>query len=241
VSKRPVVMAIVAHSSDFITRCGGTLAKYASRGSKVIVVSLSFGEKGEVISLWKDGKSLEEIKDIRQREAQQAADILGVEVEFLDWGDHPITFDQERYYSLAKKIRGVKPDILLTHHMFDPTNPDHAMTGDAAIKACRYAIAYGVDLGEQPCSYPVIFHLEPNLPSEQANFKPDTFIDISDTFETKIKALGKIKTQLFLLNIFSLRNKYRALIAPEIRRDKKYEYVEAYMRFAPVMGDEFIL
>ena len=41
----PRVLVFSAHAADFCSRAGGTLAKYARRGSAVRVVDLTFGER----------------------------------------------------------------------------------------------------------------------------------------------------------------------------------------------------
>ena len=89
-------LIISAHAADFVWRCGGAIALHAERGYDVTVACLSFGERGESARLWKDGKSLEEVKAIRRKEAENAADALGVgDIRFLDLGDYPLRFDIE--------------------------------------------------------------------------------------------------------------------------------------------------
>lgn len=66
---------ISAHAADFVWRCGGAIALHAELGYDVTIACLSFGERGESARLWKEGKSLDEVKAIRRAEA--AADALG--------------------------------------------------------------------------------------------------------------------------------------------------------------------
>ena len=56
-------LVVSAHSADFVWRAGGAIALYASRGWKVKIVCLSFGERGESAKLWKEsGMTLERVK-----------------------------------------------------------------------------------------------------------------------------------------------------------------------------------
>lgn len=53
------------------------------------IACLTYGERGESAKAWREGKSLEEIKEIRRAEAEAAASTLGALVRFLDAGDYP--------------------------------------------------------------------------------------------------------------------------------------------------------
>ena len=71
-------LVVSAHSADFVWRAGGAIALYASRGYRVIIVCLSYGERGESAKLWKrKGYTLDKVKAERQAEAEAAAEILG--------------------------------------------------------------------------------------------------------------------------------------------------------------------
>ncbi len=56
-------LVVSAHSADFVWRAGGAIALYASRGWKVKIVCLSYGERGESAKLWREkGMTLEKVK-----------------------------------------------------------------------------------------------------------------------------------------------------------------------------------
>ena len=82
-------------------------------------------------------------------------------------------------------IKKTKPDIIFTHHYSD-LNIDHQLTFKAVLTCCR----------PQPdFHHPDIYCFE--IPSStdwqvftgENVFKPNVFIDISDTIEKKLKAL----------------------------------------------------
>ena len=80
-----------AHAADFVWRAGGAIALYASRGYRVRILCLSFGERGESQGAWKEpGMTVERVKEIRRAESQRAADLLGAELRFFDAGDYPL-------------------------------------------------------------------------------------------------------------------------------------------------------
>lgn len=77
-------LVITAHAGDFVWRVGGAIALAASRGEKVTVACLTFGERGESAKAWREGRKLGEIKAIRREEAEQAAAALGAGIVFFD-------------------------------------------------------------------------------------------------------------------------------------------------------------
>ena len=74
-NQNKTALVVSAHSGDFVWRAGGAIALYASRGWKVKIICLSFGERGESARLWKEsGMTLERVKASRREEALAAAD-----------------------------------------------------------------------------------------------------------------------------------------------------------------------
>ena len=122
-------LVVSAHSADFVWRAGGAIALYANRGYKVIIVCLSYGERGESAKLWKqDGYTLEKVKEERKAEAQQAADILGGEAVFFDLGDYPMRVPDEALYKLVDIYREHHPEFVLSHSLRDPYNCDQPVS-----------------------------------------------------------------------------------------------------------------
>src|SRR5579862_9548975 len=123
-SKKSVVV-VSAHAADFVWRAGGAMALYAQRGYRVRVLCLSFGERGESQGAWKQpGMTVDRVKDIRREESQQAAEILGAEIQFFDCGDYPLGTPPELIDKLVAEFRGLQPEFILTHSARDPYNPD---------------------------------------------------------------------------------------------------------------------
>ena len=83
-------IVVSAHSADFVWRAGGAIALYAERGWEVVVVCLSFGERGESAKLWREpGMTIEKVKENREKEARRAAEILGAKTIVFDVGRLP--------------------------------------------------------------------------------------------------------------------------------------------------------
>ena len=64
-------LVVSAHSADFVWRAGGAIALYASRGWKVKIVCLSYGERGESAKLWREkGVDFHIVDAAQQKRAQ---------------------------------------------------------------------------------------------------------------------------------------------------------------------------
>jgi len=118
------MLVVSAHAADFVWRAGGAIALYASRGWRVRILCLSYGERGESEKLWKQpGMTLNVVKHARHDEAEKAAAILGAEIRFFDMGDYPLCPTDEHMTALVNEFRETQPAIVLTHSFLDPYNP----------------------------------------------------------------------------------------------------------------------
>ncbi|WP_277988347.1 PIG-L deacetylase family protein [Salipiger thiooxidans] len=146
----PTALVISAHAADFVWRCGGAIALHAAKGYDVTVPCHSFGERGESARLWREGKTLHQVKDIRRAEAEKASGALGVqELVCLDMGDYPLEFTAENKARIVEVIRKVQPDFMLSHSRYDPHNTDHMNTTQAVLECRMIAQAWGHNRGEK--------------------------------------------------------------------------------------------
>ncbi|MGH3610476.1 MAG: PIG-L deacetylase family protein [Pseudonocardiaceae bacterium] len=182
------MLVVSAHAADFVWRAGGAIALAADRAEKVHVVCLTYGERGESAAAWRAGKTLDEIKALRQSEAEAAAAALGATIEFLDSGDYPLRASAELLDSLVHVYRRTNPTLVLTHPRSDPYNYDHPVAAHLAIEARINAQAAGYPADGEPLGAPPVFFFEPHQP-EQCDFKPDVLLDITNVFERKRAAM----------------------------------------------------
>lgn len=117
------LLAVFAHPDDESFAIGGTLAKYAAEGVKVVVVSATRGEAG-VSDL-----DAVEAAALREAELRQAAAELGVSrVVFLGYSDGGLAdVDPDEAVSrLMALLRELRPQVVVT---FGPDgisgHPDH--------------------------------------------------------------------------------------------------------------------
>jgi 4-oxalomesaconate hydratase len=196
-------LVISAHSADFVWRCGGAIALHADKGYDVTVVCLSYGERGESAKLWKkDGMTLETVKTERRREAENAASALGVhDIQFFDLGDYPLEMTREAKDRLVDVMRAVQPQFMLTHSKFDPYNTDHMYVSQWTLECRAIAQAWGHKPGEKILGAPQVYLFEPHQ-SEQMEWKPDTFLDISQVWDKKWAAIQCMEGQEHLWHYY---------------------------------------
>ncbi len=234
------LLVISAHAGDFVWRAAGAIALATSRGERAKVVCLSFGERGESASAWRGGKTLEEIKGIRRAEAQNAADTLGAEVEFLDAGDYPLVESPSLVDRLVRVYREVSPTVVLTHPLADPYNGDHPAAARMALQARVLAQAIGYDAPGEPLGAPPVFFFEPHQP-EQCDFNPNVLLDITPVFDQKRKAMECLPAQQHMWDYYTDLAKRRGV---QLKRNAgpnlglpHSTMGEAYMRLYPQVTD----
>src|ERR1044072_1209490 len=114
------LMAVLAHPDDESLGVGGTLAKYASEGVEVFLVTATRGDRGRY-----RGHALDDpqhpgspaLAKIREAELRAAAAVLGVrEVSVLDYGDQQLDRANpvEVIGVIAHHLRRVHPDVVVT-------------------------------------------------------------------------------------------------------------------------------
>jgi 4-oxalomesaconate hydratase len=203
-------------------------------------VALSFGERSESGGLYGEEEtlSLEEIRHIRRQEATEAAEILGAEIRFLDWGDLSFEYSSERAKQLAVHIRDFQPDAVLTHHGPDPRSVDHNTTYNLVTRATQMAGAPGLEVGPAPHRRPEVFLCEATIPmTELEGFSPDFYVDVTDVWETKREALSAFhRAQGFLLPWYTDVAKRRGFQAQRLAGRSDIEYAEAFERTSPWVG-----
>jgi LmbE family N-acetylglucosaminyl deacetylase len=133
------VLGIFAHPDDETICAGGTLAKYASAGADVHVVSLTRGGAGQIRDAAVATRAT--LRAVRERELAAAGEELGLTstrcLDHLDGGLSDI--DRRILTEFASDlVREVAPDAVIT---FGPDgfsgHPDHVAVGAAVTAACR--------------------------------------------------------------------------------------------------------
>src|ERR1700678_4179126 len=142
-----------AHPDDEAIATGGTMAKMASEGHRVILVTATRGELGEVPpGMLQDGETLAEL---RQRELDRACEALGVSRrEYLGYRDSgmlgeesnedPACFWQadlaEASLRLASILESEQAEVLTTYDEHGGYgHPDHVQVHRVGVRAAEIA------------------------------------------------------------------------------------------------------
>ena len=181
----PVLLAIFAHPDDESFAVGGTLAKYAADGARVVLVSATRGEAGL------PGRSAAETARIREAELRAAARTLGAaRVESLDYVDgHLSQADpQEVVDRLTGLLEEERPDAVITFGRDGISgHPDHV--------AVHQLVTQAFERAHLPAR---LFYLVPSeatrqgcgiLPSKDTDSGPATAIDVGAYRVTKVRAM----------------------------------------------------
>lgn len=236
------ILVFSAHAADFCSRAGGTIIKYINKGYTVHIIDLTYGETGESAQYWNStaNPNVEDCKKIRRSEAEIAVNIMGATIEFMDYDDYPLIITRERIKELSFKIQKLRPEIILTHWNKDPFNEDHAATTRAVIKAVTCATVPGNQPGIKPHIFPDIFFFESSVPYTEFNeFQIDHYIDITDVYDRKVKALKCFTSQSFLVEYYKKYALQRAAQAASWTNNHNIIYAEGFKRFVPWVGDIF--
>lgn len=229
-----------AHAADFVWRAGGAIALYSSRGYRVRVLCLSYGERGESQGLWKKpGMTLEQVKRTRHAEAERAAGVLGAEIRFFDAGDYPLRPTDRLVDELVQEFRRNQPAAVLGHAPLDPYNGDHEEASRLTANTRVYAQANGYPSEHKTIAAPPLFFFEPHQP-EMCHFQPQVLLDITSVFDRKRKAMECMDAQEHLWNYYTELAKRRGTQAVRNSGRKEIVYAEAYQRLYPQVASELV-
>lgn len=183
------VLAVAPHPDDLEILCGGTLAKLVKQGYQVGIIDLTSGEPTPRGS-----------EAIRQREAEAARQVLGVQVRLnLHLPNRQLMDGPEARYALATQIRRFRPKVLIIAAGRTPAaSPDHHQ-GHMIGEASRFwsQLTKWDDRFEhtKPYRVPHLVYAPFPFDAEQRQWQGSFIIDISDTFEQKMEAIRCYESQ----------------------------------------------
>lgn len=175
--------AFGAHPDDVEIGCGGTIARLVGAGKKVAVIDLTRGESATRGS-----------PEIRARETAAATEVLGIATRInLGLADARLTPQDESVRAVVAVLRRLRPRIVFNHAAFD-RHPDHGGASQIVDRAAYVAGLKSIypDLKgarfrpDRIVYYPLFYDHEPSFA-----------VDITDTFDTKIKAIECYRSQFF--------------------------------------------
>ena len=180
------LLAFAAHPDDVELSCAGTILIHGKAGYKTGVVDLTRGELGT------RGNAA-----LREKEANEASDILGLSVrENLEMADGFFEINDSNKIAVVKMIRKFRPTLVLANAI-DDRHPDHGRASRLVSEACFLSglvkIKTTMDGAEQEVWRPrAIYHY-----IQDRNMKPDIIVDISAVIEQREKAIMAFSSQFY--------------------------------------------
>ncbi|HEX7558984.1 MAG TPA: PIG-L deacetylase family protein [Usitatibacter sp.] len=192
------VLVVVAHPDDPEFLFGATIARLRDEGAEVAYVVCSdganYGRDPE--------KTPREVMEMRYAEQRSAAAVFGIrDIAFLGFVDGQLESNLELRRAIAREIRRVRPDLVLTHYPrraldipMQASHPDHMAVGEATLAAVFPTAANSRILPEllaeglEPHRVPEVW-----VPGyERANH----VIDAQPFFDRKMEALRCHRSQM---------------------------------------------
>jgi LmbE family N-acetylglucosaminyl deacetylase len=224
-----IAMTIQAHPDDQEFSVGGTLAKWSKQGCEIISVVITSGDSGSNDPT-KDGSYKPILAGLREKEQLAANAVLGIkETIFLRYPDGELEATIALRKDLTRLIRQHKPDTVLAGN---PeawfygneylNHPDHRAAAQAACEATfpsagsRLMFADLLPAGYEPHEVKRLY--------VHGTDKSDTWIDITETMDIKIKALQQHASQVPVDEV----GKWMTEWAEDEAKDKDMKYAESY-------------
>lgn len=212
------IVSIGAHPADIFDQSGGTMSHHVARGDAVSCIVLTHGarvhdrvisdemfHRREIPEASELRDLMAERSDVKADEVRAACKILGVEdIHFFGADDAVLLVTEDIVRRLARLLRRLKPDIVLTHFPKEGdglTNP-HAVAGQIVQRAI--GLANGVDPGDRTPPHRVarVFFfgigaakVPRSVWDARGGYYNDVFIDITDVVDKKLAALDCLVSQ----------------------------------------------
>ena len=170
------IIVFGAHPDDGEIGAGGTIAAYAQRGHRVLMVNLRVpGGRDD---------TCHEDRERRRSEAEQAARLLGAQLRSFGLDRDAIQPNAQLVNAFDQLLAELHPTAVYTHWLGD-SHPEHVAMSHAVLAAAR----------RNRCS---VYMYEATIPGgiSARAFRAQKFVDISDTIDNKMASLACYETQL---------------------------------------------
>jgi len=173
---RERIIVFGAHPDDGEIGVGGAIAAYAGRGHRVVMVNVRVPGGPD--------DAVHHDRERRRGEGERAARTLGAELLTFGLPRDAIQPNARLVTAIDQLLDDVQPTAVFTHWIGD-SHPEHVALSRAVLAATR----------RNTCS---VYMYEATIPGgiSADAFRPQKFVDISDTIDTKMTSLECYETQL---------------------------------------------
>ena len=170
------VLAIGAHPDDCEVLAGGTLARFAADGARVVVAHACSGSKGH------HALGPEALAAQRRQEAVAAADVIGARSVSLAFPDGELFDDYPTRRMFIELLRQHRPGLVLTHSSSD-YHVDHVTTAHLVAAASWFAESAGHKTDSPPLDAPPTVWSMDTVTG--LGCQPTLYVDITATMDAK--------------------------------------------------------
>ena len=218
--ERMRIMVVGGHPADVFDHCGGTMLHHIRQGDSVTCLALTHGVRvhdavvSDVFRFGTEGYTREEIEricaereQVKLNEVKEACALFGItDVRSLRFDDKLLLVTPELIDAVAKVIRDVKPELLITHYPQSSGNTIDHHGNTAKIVLAAAALAGSVDFEDPNPAWRVAdfaFMLNPgdtmafDALSQGHTANANYFVDVTDVADLKVKALDIMRSQQY--------------------------------------------
>jgi len=190
------VLVLAPHPDDESIGCGGSIARHTAQGSRVKVIFITDGDKGDF-----EGRFGKDYVPIRRESAEKAMSALGVEdYEFWEYRDRDIHLKEENILErLLNAAKTFSPYLIYAPSPYE-AHPDHKAVSKMAMKVYK-------ETGITVLFYEVLMALMPNI-----------LVDITSTIQKKRMAIESYHTETYYNNYLTKAeglNRFRTATLPK--------------------------
>lgn len=162
------IVCIGAHPDDIEIGTAGTMAMHKERGDEVHGILCTLG-------------GVRGSPEGREKEAREAADILGFRLHSLDYPASKLNKSSEEFVLIISKlIKDIAPDRIYTHSPLE-YHQVHTSVANSVFEASKAV--------DQVLCYEV-------TASTTTHFRPNAFVEITEFIEPKLRSLAAHKSQI---------------------------------------------
>lgn len=184
--ERERVLVVAAHPDDEVLGCGATIARLAGEGKNVHIAIVGEG----ITSRHADPKGADSnaLKKLHQQAENAASRVGAKDVVLFKLPDNrldtvPLLDIVKLIEALVEKLR---PVVIYTHHPGD-LNTDHGIVNRATLISTRPMAGSSV---RDIFAFEVPSSTEWAFQKVEPAFRPNVFVDVSNTLDAKIAAMA---------------------------------------------------
>lgn len=180
------ILVLPVHPDDAELGCAGTILKEIAQGKKVGIVDLTRGELGT-----------RGTAEIREQEAADAANILGLAVrDNLSIPDGFFENTKEYQSKVIEVIRLYQPEIIITNAYHD-RHPDHGRASELVeastfLAGLRKIETHHKGISQEAWRPKLVLHF-----IQDHYIEPDIIVDVTEFWDKKVESVNAYRSQFF--------------------------------------------